>query len=245
MRKGVKGRIHSVETFGAVDGPGIRYVVFVQGCPMRCLYCHNPDSWDFGGGTETDSETVVADIIKNKAFYKKGGVTISGGEPLSQPEFAADILRRCKKEGLHTAVDTSGAAGLEKAKPVLDAADLLLLDVKTADERLAKELTGRSTENVTQILQYCSENNIPCIIRHVLVPDITLNEDGLEKLAKYLKGFSCVKGVELLPFHKMGESKCKGLGLDYRLEATPAATEEQAAWARKFLSERLLNISVK
>ena len=245
MGTGVKGRIHSVETFGAVDGPGIRYVVFVQGCPMRCLYCHNPDSWDFSGGTETDSETVVADILKNKAFYRKGGVTVSGGEPLSQPNFVAHILRRCRKEGLHTAVDTSGAASLAKAVPVLDAADLLLLDVKTADEKLAVELTGRSLKNVTDILHYCSEKDIPCIVRHVLVPDITLTEEGLDKLARFLNRFSCVKSAELLPFHKMGEYKWKNLGLDYRLEATPAATEEQTAWARKFLSERLLNISVK
>lgn len=245
MTKGVKGRIHSVETFGAVDGPGIRYVVFVQGCPMRCLYCHNPDSWDFNGGTETDSEKIVRDIIRNKAFYKNGGVTVSGGEPLSQPEFTADILRRCKKEGLHTAVDTSGAALLEKAIPVLEQADLLLLDVKTADDKLAKKLTGRGIENVTDILEFCSNNGIPCIVRHVLVPGITLCENGLEELAELLKNFSCVQAVELLPFHKMGEYKWKTLGFGYSLYNTPAATKEQTEKAKNFLSEKLLNISVK
>ena len=242
---GVKGRIHSVESFGAVDGPGVRYVVFVQGCPMRCLYCHNPDSRDFYGGTETAPEDIVADILKNKAFYEKGGVTVSGGEPLSQPEFTADILRRCRLEGLHTAADTSGAAPLSKAKIVLEQTDLLLLDVKAADDRLSRELTGRSTKSVTDILRYCSEKGVSCIIRHVLVPGITLKNSELEKLAEYLKDFSCIESVELLPFHKMGEYKWKMLGLDYKLYDTPAATEEQAEQARKFLSERLLNIPVK
>lgn len=207
MENNIKGRIHSVETFGAVDGPGIRYIVFFQGCPLRCIYCHNPDTWNKADGKETTSQNVVADILEYKSFIKSGGVTLSGGEPLFQPEFACAILEECRKNGLHTAVDTSGAVPFEKAKPVIDSCDMLLLDLKAATAELCKKMTGQTNENMLKILQYCESIGKRVWLRHVLVPGYTLQEDELKKAAEILSKFSCIEKVEFLPFHKLGEFK--------------------------------------
>ncbi len=214
---GVKGRIHSIESFGAVDGPGIRYVVFFQGCPLRCLYCHNPDSWCVDGGELTDSEDVVNKILSYKNFIKKGGVTLSGGEPTMQPAFLLDILTRLKENGIHTAVDTAGSIKLDIVKPIIDTADMLLLDIKSLNSLLCEDITGQSNKNGLEILRYCETINKPVWIRHVLVPGYTLKKKLLEQLALYLKDFKCVEKVELLPFHKMGEFKWNSLGKKYRL----------------------------
>ena len=153
----VIGYIHSVESFGALDGPGVRYVLFLQGCPLRCLFCHNPDSWAVGRGQPIGSADVVRDILRYRHFIEKGGVTLSGGEPLMQPEFAASILEGCRENGLHTALDTSGGVPLLACRQAVDAADMLLLDMKAADEALFRRITGRSMDNTLEILEHCED----------------------------------------------------------------------------------------
>lgn len=166
----VMGRIHSVESFGALDGPGIRYVLFLQGCPMRCAFCHNPDSWNAQGGEKVGSKAVVADILRYRNFIQKGGVTLSGGEPLMQPEFAASILEGCRENGLHTAIDTAGSVSLFHCRRAVDQADLLLLDIKAARDELFRKITGRGMDNTLELLNHCENVRKPVWIRHVLVP---------------------------------------------------------------------------
>lgn len=175
--KSVTGRIHSVESFGALDGPGIRYVLFLQGCPLRCLYCHNPDTWHRERGQEIRSDEVVADILRYRRFLKNGGVTLSGGEPLMQPEFAAAILEGCREQGLHTAVDTArrGTAAFLPAGG--GAGGPAAAGYQAADDALFRRLTGRGMENTLELLDYCENEGKPVWIRHVLVPGLTL-EDG-------------------------------------------------------------------
>lgn len=240
--KPVVGRIHSIESFGAVDGPGIRYVLFVQGCPLSCLFCHNPDSWDRNDGKLTDSEVIVNDIKSYKNFIKKGGVTISGGEPLFQPEFVLDIIRRCKAEGIHTAIDTSGAVGLKIAKPVVKEADLILLDIKAIDPVMCKKISGLSNENALALLNYCEIIGKPVWIRHVMVPGYTLERSQLELLADYLTNFTCIEKIELLPFHKMGEFKWEQLEIEYKLGDTPEPTKEEIKMANEIFRKKNLPV---
>ncbi len=238
----VQGRIHSVETFGALDGPGIRYVVFFQGCPLRCLYCHNPDALCPTDGTVKTAEAVVREIERYTSFIQSGGVTLSGGEPLAQPEFALEILRRCQSMGLHVAVDTSGGVGLEACRPAVEEAALLLLDIKALDDKLCRELTGRSNENALRILDLREQLDRPVWIRHVLVPGYTLDTGRLTELADFLTGYTWVERVELLPFHKMGEYKWETLGRLYLLSHTPAPTAEETAAAKGLFLDRALPV---
>ena len=196
----VIGYIHSVESFGALDGPGVRYVLFLQGCPLRCLFCHNPDSWAVGRGQPIGSADVVRDILRYRHFIEKGGVTLSGGEPLMQPEFAASILEGCRENGLHTALDTSGGVPLLACRQAVDAADMLLLDMKAADEALFRRITGRSMDNTLEILEHCEDTGKRVWIRHVLVPGLTLEETQLHALGRLLRRYGCIERVELLPF---------------------------------------------
>ncbi len=230
-----KGRIHSIETFGAVDGPGVRFVVFMQGCPMRCAYCHNPDSWDVKGGKEVTVSEMISTITQYKSFIKSGGVTISGGEPLLQHQFVERLLAEIRRLGLHSAIDTSGCVPLSACKGAVDAADLLLLDIKAIDTQTAKELTGTGNENPLAMLRYCEESDKPVWVRHVLVPGWTLDEAQMHRMGKLLSSYQCVKRVELLPFHKMGEYKWAELGLDYSLTDTPSPEPEQVEQMKKIL----------
>ena len=206
----MKGRIHSFESFGAVDGPGVRYVVFFQGCPLRCMFCHNPDTWEASGGEEYAAEDVVKKILPFRNFYYNGGgVTLSGGEPLMQLDFAAELLGLLKKEGLHTAIDTSAAIPLQMARKAIDVADMLLLDFKALDSALCEKITGRPhiLEQEKEYLEYCQSTGKKVWIRHVIVPGLTLEETQLRELGAYLHKFSCVEKIEPLAFHKMGEFK--------------------------------------
>lgn len=229
MAEPVKGRIHSVESFGAVDGPGIRFVVFMQGCPLRCLFCHNPDTWDAKAGREVSAEELVKEILTYRNYIKTGGVTLSGGEPLLQAEFTAEVLRLCRENRLHTAVDTSGCIPLEKALPALELADMLLLDIKDIDPDDAQELTGMTNRNAIATLDYCEKVAKTVWVRHVVVPGYTLDFEKLERLAAFLSQYTCVEKVELLPFHKMGEYKWQVLGEDYKLFDTQEPAEEEMA----------------
>lgn len=232
MEDGIPGRIHSYESFGTLDGPGVRFVVFLQGCPLRCRYCHNPDTWELRDGRSVTSGEVVKKIVSCRNFLS-GGVTLSGGEPLAQPEFASDILLRCRAENLHTAIDTAGSYPLSHSASVIDLADMLLLDIKALDDALCRDLTGHSNRNTLATLDYCEEHGKPVWIRHVMVPGLTLNRDRLTALAAYLKPFKCIQRIDLLPFHKMAEYKWEQLHIRNTLLDTPEPTKEEIRMAEE------------
>ena len=227
------GRIHSVETCGTVDGPGIRYILFTQGCPLRCKYCHNPDTWKMSNGKEEDTNNLIQDIKKYKSFMNcsGGGLTISGGEPLLQPDFVKDMFIKCKEEGIHTCLDTSGFVDIAKADPVLDYTDLVLLDIKSYNPDVFKDLTGVPLDPTLAFANHLKERNIPVWIRYVFVPGLTDNEKDIEDLAQFLSTLPNVQRVDLLPFHKMGEYKWEQLGYEYELFDTeqPSKSEVEKA----------------
>ncbi|MFS8780112.1 pyruvate formate-lyase-activating protein [Synechococcus sp. W55.1] len=223
----IAGRIHSVETCGTVDGPGIRFVIFTQGCPLRCLYCHNPDCRDPQAGQLVTVESLIAEIQRYRNYLRAGGVTVTGGEPLLQPDFVAEIFRRCHELGLHTALDTSGYVQLEAAKPVLDHTDLVLLDIKSYLPELYRKVTGVSLEPTLNLARYLDQIHKPTWIRFVLVPGLTDPEENIKGLAQFVATLSNVERVEVLPFHKMGEYKWQQLGLPYTLADVNPPTPEQ------------------
>ena len=238
----MEGNIHSFESFGTVDGPGIRYVVFMQGCPMRCKYCHNPDTWQVGAGKKYTAEAVFKEILKYKNYIKSGGVTVSGGEPLLQAEFITELFRLLKAEGIHTALDTSGITfdkdnpqSVEKHLSVLRYTDLVLLDIKHIDEDEHKALTGFSNKRTLDFAQFLSENGKKMWIRHVLVPDITDKDEYLQKLKQFISGLKTVERVEVLPYHTMGEVKYEKLGLPYPLKGVQPPAKQRIENARKIL----------
>lgn len=233
----IQGTVHSVETFGTLDGPGVRYVLFLQGCSLRCRYCHNPDTWSKKGKNVTDSESAVKEILSYHSFIAKGGVTLSGGEPLLQPAFALDVIRRCKAEGLHTAIDTAGSVPLELSQEVIAEADLILLDIKSLDDKQSFSLTGMGNANTLATLEYCQSIGKPVWLRHVLVPGWTLEKERLEKLATYLKDFSCIEQVELLPYHNMGQYKWEQLNLNYTLKDVKEPSQDELIMAKKVFED--------
>ncbi len=233
------GNIHSVETMGTLDGPGLRYVVFMQGCSLRCRYCHNPDSWDVNGGSRMSVEELVDDILLYRSFITNGGgVTISGGEPLKQPEFVLALVRALKEAGIHTAIDTAGSVPLELSRAVLDEADLILLDIKSLDDRQAFSLTGMGNANTLSTLAYCQAIGKDVWIRHVLVPGWTLDERRLGELARFLTAFSVVKTVELLPYHNLGAYKWEQLKMRYPLKDVKSPTGAELMAARSLFEEQ-------
>ncbi|MFR9523703.1 MAG: pyruvate formate-lyase-activating protein [Rikenellaceae bacterium] len=213
-------RIHSFESFGTVDGPGIRFVVFAQGCPLRCLYCHNPDTWLLkDAAMEKSPKEILDEILKYRNFIKSGGVTISGGEPLMQAEQVAELFALCRKEGIHTALDTSGVIFNDAVERALAQTDLVLLDIKSIDpEQFPVIAGGGKLQQVKSFLDYLQSKNIKCWIRHVVVPGYTDSEEGLRALATYVKGYSVVEKVELLPYHDMATAKYEAMGLEYPLK---------------------------
>ena len=223
------GRIHSLESFGAVDGPGIRYVVFFQGCPLRCIYCHNPDTWPARGGREMTVEELVETILPYKLFLRRGGVTLTGGEPLAQSGFAAALLAALKAEGFHTALDTSGAASLADAEQVLAHTDLVLADLKFTTEEDYRRHTGGSLAHTLAFLDLCKKMGRPVWLRHVVVPGLNDSPKAAERLAALAKGYDNVERVELLPFRTLCIEKYAALGVPFPLKGTPPAGEEHLA----------------
>lgn len=231
----VKGSVHSTESLGTVDGPGIRFVVFLSGCPMRCAYCHNPDTWEFGG-----NETTVGEIMEQyravKEFLRGGGITCTGGEPLMQPEFVAALFEKAKSEGVHTCLDTSGIAWSEGAEEkidrVLDSTDLVMLDIKHIDPEKHLWLTGKDNADIKRFAEHLGERGIDVWIRHVLVPGITDDEESLLELGRFIGGISTLRAIDVLPYHTLGTVKYERLGIPYRLKDVPAATKDQAKRAR-------------
>ncbi|HEY9574276.1 MAG TPA: pyruvate formate-lyase-activating protein [Lachnospiraceae bacterium] len=235
-----KGYIHSQESFGTVDGPGIRYVVFMQGCPMRCQYCHNPDTWETGIGTPTTVEEILRNYNKNRPFYKRGGLTVTGGEPLLQIDFITELFMAAKKEGIHTCIDTSGityhennTAYKKKLDLLLQYTDLVLLDIKHIDSSKHLTLTKHPNEEILNFARYLDKRQVPVWIRHVLVPTITDSKEDLTALGYFLGSLKNIKALDVLPYHTMGLVKYQNMNLDYPLGDLPSSTKEEAAKARK------------
>lgn len=235
------GFIHSKESFGTVDGPGIRYVLFMQGCPMRCLYCHNPDTWKTGEGTEITSDEVIEEFNKNRAFYEKGGITVSGGEPLLQIDFLTELFKKCKEENIHTCIDTSGITYkeekeyIEKLDVLLNYTDLVMLDIKHIEGESHKTLTVHKNENILAFAKHLEEKNIPLWVRHVVVEGYTDKKEDLIKLGEFIGKLKNLQGLDVLPYHTMGVNKYKELGIPYRLEGVPALSKEKAQKAKEYI----------
>lgn len=236
----MKGNIHSIESFGTVDGPGTRFVVFTQGCPLRCKYCHNPDTWS----TDINKEMSVEDIIKEYEGVEEfisGGITITGGEPLLQIDFITELFKVCKSKNIHTALDTSGITfnpnDTIKIDKLLEYTDLVLLDIKHINDEEHIKLTGYSNKNILLFAEYLSQKNIPVWIRHVVVPTITLNKKYLEELGEFLATLKNIKALDVLPYHDMGKVKYKNIGIKYPLEDIEPLTKEQAVEARNYILE--------
>ena len=223
-----------------MDGPGIRFVVFMQGCPMRCKYCHNPDTWTCGVGKSFSSDEVANTAFKYKSYFTGGGgVTVSGGEPLLQSAFVCELFKKLKSHGVHTALDTSGILfnpdDPHKFDELLSVTDLVLLDIKHIDDKEHKELTAHSNKNVLAFAEYLSKIGKPVWIRHVLVPSITDDDEHLKALAEFISTLKTVEKVEVLPYHNMGEVKYKNLGLDYPLKGVEPPTRERVENAKRIL----------
>ena len=237
-----KGYVHSIETCGTVDGPGLRYVIFLQGCPMRCQYCHNPDTWEMNRGQEMTVEEVLKSFYHNTAFYKSGGVTVTGGEPMMQLDFLIELFTELHEGGFHTCLDTSGIVYqpknekvMEKIERLMDVTDLVMLDIKHMDESKHKVLTAHSNEPILAFAKYLDKKGIPIWIRHVVVPGITLYKEYLEQLGEFMANLSNVKALDVLPYHSMGKVKYESLGMDYPLKDTKDATKEEAAAAKSIV----------
>lgn len=240
-------KIHSLESFGTVDGPGLRFVVFLQGCPMRCMFCHNPDTWDFGGKAkyEMSAQELYSEVKRYKSFIKTGGVTLTGGEPLMQADFVKEFFQVCKQNGIHTALDTSGIIFSDKAKEALEFTDLVLLDIKTIDDELHEKYTAQKRDNNKAFLNYLQEIGKPTWIRHVVVPGYTDSDEMLEKTAEYISKFSVVECVEVLPYHTMGKYKYENLGIEYPLAGVDDLSEERTKNAREIFARNLPGVKIQ
>ena len=239
----VEGFIHSTESFGAVDGPGIRYIIFVKGCQMRCRYCHNVDTWDRAGAKRRTSADLLKEALRYRPYWgKKGGITISGGEPLLQMDFLLDLCGLAKEAGVHVAIDTSGQPFTREEpffsafEKLLSLTDLFLLDIKEMDERKHRELTGHGNANILDLARFLSERGKPVWIRHVLVPGVTDFDEDLLSLRAFLDTLHNVEKVEVLPYHSMGERKWEELGILYTLHGTLPPTPERVENARRILT---------
>lgn len=223
----MKGRVHSIQSLGAVDGPGVRYVVFLQGCPLRCAYCHNPDTWDFSGGQEREAAELVQEICRYKMYFgDKGGVTVSGGEPLLQPAFVAELFRLLHGEGIHTALDTSGVGNLEAARRVLEHTDLILGDLKFATREEYKTHCKADMEKILSFYRLAAELNVPLWVRHVVVPGLNDNLEDLRAIKALAESFPNLEKIEWLPFHNLCLEKYQQMGIPFPLAGTDNMDEE-------------------
>ena len=234
-----KGKIHSIETFGTVDGPGVRFVVFFQGCPLRCLYCHNPDTWRITDAKlSLTADEVLKRMTRNLPFYEGGGITATGGEPLMQPQFLIELFKKAKEIGIHTCLDTSGILFSDSGEwgaiieELLSVTDLVMLDIKHIDRNAHKRLTGASNENVLRFASHLCERGIPMRVRHVLLDGFTDDEDELTKLGEFLSDFDNIESIEVLPYHVLGKHKYANLGINYPLEGVEPKNEADAKRAK-------------
>ena len=239
-----KGYIHSQESFGTVDGPGLRYVVFFQGCPMRCQYCHNPDTWEPRKGTEVTVDEIMMNYNKNRSFYKKGGLTATGGEPLLQIDFLLELFKEANRQKIHTCLDTSGityrpgnTAYNEKLDELMKYTNLVMLDIKHIDPTKHKQLTAQENKGILAFAKYLEEKEVPLWIRHVVVPGISDDPDDLRNLGRFIGSLKNLKALDVLPYHTMGVNKYKELGMEYPLEGVDALPKEEAEIARRYILE--------
>lgn len=251
------GYIHSIQTFGTVDGPGVRFVVFFQGCPMRCQYCHNPDTWELADGKEKSVDEILEMFERNRTFYRTGGITATGGEPMVQMDFLLELFKKAKEKEIHTCLDTSGITfqeawrnpenrvgdAYEKIEKLMAVTDLVMLDIKHIESQAHEKLTGHGNEKVLAFANFLDEMKKPVWIRHVVVPGITFDEAALTKVGEFLKTLSNVEKLEVLPYHTLGENKYENMGMKYPLkgvsqlskdEATEAENIIRKAWGKPF-----------
>lgn len=239
----MSGRIHSLESFGTVDGPGTRFVVFVQGCPMRCAYCHNPDTWSMVGGTMMEASEIIEQYERNKAFYANGGgLTVTGGEPLMQVDFLIELFTLAKEKGIHTCIDSSGIAFkpgntkfIEKLDKLMELTDLVMLDIKHIDPDKHKELTTQPNDGILAFAAYLNEKHVDMWIRHVVVPGLTDDDKYLFDLGYFIGQFSNLKVLDVLPYHDMAKSKYEKLGIEYKLKDVPPMDKTKVVEKKKVI----------
>lgn len=243
----MKGYVHSIESCGTVDGPGIRLVVFLQGCPMRCLYCHNPDTWEPRVGEQMDVEEILDQYHSKEQFYKNGGITCTGGEPLMQLEFVTKLFKRCQEEGIHTCLDTSGITFhdskeyLDKLDQLLAVTNLIMLDIKHIDPIEHQKLTSQPLDKIIDFTRYVDSHNVSLWVRHVVVPGYTQNDDYLYRLGEFIATLKNVKALDVLPYHTMGIVKYQQMNMKYPLEGIEALTKEDAIAARQIILKGMKN----
>ena len=238
----IKGRVHSIETFGSVDGPGVRFVIFLQGCAMRCKFCHNADTWKLKSDDMRSADELIDQALRYRPYWgDEGGITVSGGEPLLQIDFVAELFRKAKEKGIHTVIDTAGqpfrrsGEWFEKFKKLMNDTDLLLVDIKEMDPAKHRKLTGVPNDNILSMIRYLNEIGKPIWIRQVLVPGWTDDPEDLKKEREFLDGLDNVQKVEVLPYHTMGAYKWKLLGIPYALEGVQSPSEKQVKEAESIL----------
>lgn len=238
----MKGYIHQLESFGSVDGPGVRFIIFFAGCPLRCKYCHNPDTWDMMKGKQYTADELLDEAITCREYWgTKGGITVSGGEPLAQIDFLLELFTKAKERGINTCIDTAGGPftregeWFEKFKQLMNVTDVLLMDIKHINEEEHIKLTGHTGKNIIEMFCYLDEINKPVWIRHVLVPGITDNDEYLIQTRDFIRTLGNVQRVEVLPYHGLGAMKYKDLGIDYVLKDTNSPTAERVQNAREIL----------
>lgn len=230
----MQGRIHSLESFGTVDGPGVRFVVFMQGCPMRCAYCHNPDTWEVNAGTFMEPSEIIAQYERNIGFYRGGGLTVTGGEPLLQIDFLIELFTIAKQKNIHTCIDSSGITYnpenteyISKLDTLMTLTDLVMLDIKHIDCEKHIELTAQPNTNILKFAAYLNEKNVDMWIRHVVVPGITDDDTYLYELGEFIGQFTNLKALDVLPYHTMGAAKYEKLGMEYKLKDVPAMDKDK------------------
>lgn len=238
------GYIHSFESFGTVDGPGVRFVVFFQGCPMRCMYCHNPDTWNTNIGVRYSSEEIIEKITRNAPFYTTGGLTATGGEPMLQLDFLTELFTLAKRNNINTCLDTSGvifdpdsAELVKKTDVLLNVTDLVMLDIKHIDDEEHKKLTSRTNKNILAFAKYLNKKDVKMRVRHVIVPGVTDKREELSALGAFLKSFTNIEKIETLPYHTLGKAKYEKLGIEYPLGNTPQLSEKDAENALKIIED--------
>ena len=238
----MEGYIHSTESFGSVDGPGVRFVIFTAGCPMRCQFCHNPDTWNMKTGTLTSTDDLIKKALRYRSYWgNEGGITVSGGEPLLQIDFLTELFKKAKENGIHTTLDTSGnpftreEPFFSKFNELMHYTDLILLDIKHIDEKEHIRLTGHTNKNILDLATYLSDMKKPVWIRHVLVPKRSDKDEYLDRLHEFILTLHNVERVEVLPYHTLGAYKWKELGMEYPLEGIDPPTAERVENARKRL----------
>lgn len=248
----MNGYIHSTESFGSVDGPGIRFVIFMQGCPLRCKYCHNPDTWELRQGTQMSADELIALYMKNKAFYSKGGITVTGGEPLLQTDFLIELFTKAKDHGIHTCLDTSGItynpeneSYSKKLAELMKLTNLVMLDIKHIDSEKHKELTGYYNENILAFAEFVDSMGVEICIRHVVVEDITDKKEDLINLGRFIGTLRHLRYLDVLPYHTMGVNKYRQLGIEYPLEGKSPTSPVKAAECKNYILQGIREVRIK